>query len=102
MCLYEGTICSVAQRTVVCVTADIQIQTLAEVRNLSEVLDTEVWQQFIAILDAFGLGLVYRGDSLCNLLVSVIVLNQLVGPPLFKLALIQVGALNFQCTPGLQ
>jgi len=34
------------------------------------------------------------GDSLCSLLVSVIVLNQLVGPPLFKLALIQAGDAN--------
>ena len=56
----------------------------------------------IGLAKQVGLTFPDWGDSLCNLLVSVIVLNQIIGPPLFKIALIQAGDANPDKLPSVQ
>jgi hypothetical protein len=56
----------------------------------------------IGLAKEVGLTFPDWGDSLCNLLVSVIVLNQIIGPPLFKIALIQAGDANPDKLPTVQ
>lgn len=56
----------------------------------------------IGLAKEVGLTFPDWGDSLCNLLVSVIVLNQIIGPPLFKIALIQAGDANPDKLPSVQ